>query len=150
MGVSRPKGVPLKKQIAGALVASLAIGSVPGWAEVENTRTKRALEEGAQPSRFRDAIDRAVDRVVGGELAPATPGVVANAPGAAGPGLTASERRDLDARRAALQTDPVARGTGSIVMLVVGTALSLGLTAYFIHKSKNDSSTTATAGMARR
>jgi len=140
----------MKKQIAGALVASLVIGSVPGWAEVENTKTRPAVEEGARPSGFRDAIDRAVDRVAEGEPAPATPGVVASAPGAAGPGLTASERRDLDARRAALQTDPVARGTGSVVMLVVGTALSLGLTAYFINKSKNDNSTTATASMGRR
>jgi len=34
-------------------------------------------------------------------------------------------------------------------MLVLGTALSLGLTAYLINKSKEDSSTTPTASMAR-
>ena len=57
-----------------------------------------------------------------GEAAQATPGVVPDEPNASGPQLTAHERRDLDARRAALQTDPVARGAGGIVMLLVGTA----------------------------
>ena len=83
-----------------------------------------------------------------GESAQATPAVAPAEPKTPGPPLTADERRDLDARRAALRTDPVARGAGGVVMLVLGTALSLGATAYFINKSKNDSNTT-TPGMTR-
>lgn len=140
----------MKKQIAGALVASLLIGSVPGWAE-EAAGAKPVA--GAQArQQFRDSVDRAVeravDRAVEGEPAQAAPAVVASEPKPAGPELTALERRDLDARRAALQTDPVARGTGGIVMLILGTALSLGITAYVINKSKEDSSTTPTASVA--
>jgi hypothetical protein len=120
----------LKKQIAGALVASLLIGSAPGWAEGEKTTAKPTVEEKAQRQQFRDSIDRAVDRAVEGQ------------PNAAGPQLTAHERRDLDARSAALQTDPVARGAGGIVLALVGAAVSIGLTAYLINKNKNDSTTT--------
>jgi hypothetical protein len=94
----------MRKQIAGALVASLLIGSAPVWAEEGNT-TKAAAEEAAQRQPLRDSIDRAVDRAMGSAAA-------------------------------------VARGAGGIVLLVLGTALSLGATAYFINKSKNDSSTT--------
>ena len=139
----------MKKQIAGALVASLLIGSAPAWAEGEKATTKPAAEERAQRQPLRDSIDRAVDRAMEGEPVPATPGVVPAEPQTPAPPLTATERRDLDARRAALQTDPVARGAGGIVMLVLGTALSLGVTAYFINKSKDDSSTTTTPGMSR-
>ncbi|MFI4943341.1 MAG: hypothetical protein ACHP85_08760, partial [Burkholderiales bacterium] len=97
------------------------------------------------------AVDRAaVDRAPEGEPVQAAPGVMASEPKPAGPELTAPERRDLDARRTALKTDPVARGTGGIIMLVLGTALSLGLTAYLINQSKEDSSTTPTASLARR
>ena len=139
----------MKKQIAGALVASLLIGSVPGWADEAAKPVA-----GAQASQqFQDsverAVDRAVDRAAEGEPAQAAPGVEASEPKPAGPELTALERRDLDARRAALQTDPVARGAGGIVMLVLGTALSLGLTAYLINKSKEDSSSAPTASLAR-
>jgi hypothetical protein len=141
----------MKKQIAGALVASLLIGSVPGWAE--EAASAKPVPGAEARQQFRDsverAVDRAVDRAAEGEPAHAATGVVASEPKPAGPELTAVERRDLDARRAALQTDPVARGAGGIVMLVLGTALSLGLTAYLINKSKEDSSTTPTASMAR-
>jgi hypothetical protein len=138
----------MKKQIAGALVASLLFGSAPVWAEGEKAATKPAVEERAQRQPLRDSIDRAVDRAMDGEPAQAPPGVVPAEPVTPAPPLTATERRDLDARRAALQTDPVARGAGGVVMLVVGTALSLGVTAYFINKSKTDSTTTPT--VARR
>jgi hypothetical protein len=131
----------MRKQIAGALVASLLIGSAPVWAEEGNT-TKAAAEEAAQRQPLRDSIDRAVDRAMGSAAAEATPAVVPVESKLPAPPLTAGERRDLDARSAALQTDPVARGAGGIVLLVLGTALSLGATAYFINKSKNDSSTT--------
>jgi hypothetical protein len=142
----------MKKQIAGALVASLLIGSVPGWAEEAAGARPVAGTEARQ--QFHDSVDRAVERAVEraaeGEPAQAAPGVVASEPKPAGPELTALERRDLDARRAALKTDPVARGAGGIVMLVLGTALSLGLTAYLINQSKEDASTTPTASLARR
>ena len=141
----------MKKQIAGALVASLLIGSAPGWAEGQNATTKPTAEEGAQRQQFRDSIDRAIDRAIEGNPALAMPGVVPNEPEPSGPQLTAHERRDLDTRRAALQTDPVARGTGSIVLALVGAALSIGLTVWAINKSKEDSKEdgTTTASMGR-
>jgi hypothetical protein len=139
----------LKKQIAGALVASMLIASVPGWAEGENATRKAAVDERAQ-SPLRDSIDRAVDRAPAGEPAQAAPEAKTDQPEGAGPQLTPRERQDLAARHDALKTDPVARGTAGIVMGVLGAALSIGLTAYFINKSKSDSSTTPTAGMARR
>ena len=139
----------MKKQIAGALVASLLIGSVPGWAEGQDATAKAVAGAGAQSQQFRDSIDRAIDRAAEAAPAPVTPGVVTSEPKPAGPELTANERRDLDTRREALKTDPVARGAGGIVMLILGTALSLGLTAYLINQSKEDS-TTPTASMARR
>jgi len=138
----------VRKQIAGALVASLLIGSAPAWAEGEKVTTKPAVDERSQRQPLRDSIDRAVDRAMEGEPAQAAPGVVPAEHQAPAPPLTATERRDLDARRAALQTDPVARGAGGIVMLVLGTALSLGVTAYFINKNKTDGTTTPT--VARR
>jgi hypothetical protein len=137
----------LKKQIAGALAASLLIGSTPGWAEGETATTKPTAEAGAQRQQFRESIDRAIDRATEGEPAQATPGVVPNMPNASGPQLTTYERQDLDARSAALKTDPVARGTGGTIMLLLGTALTIGATAWAINKSKQDSTTTA--GMAR-
>jgi hypothetical protein len=136
----------LKKRIAGALVVSLLIGSVPGWAEGENA-TKPTAEEGAQRQQFRASIDRAVDRATEGERAQGTPSVVPNEPQASGPQLTARERRDLDARRAALQTDPVARGAGGVVLILLGLALSIGLTIYLVDKAKKDNNTTTTAGV---
>ena len=132
----------MKRQIAGALVASLFIGSAPGWAESEGTTTKPTAEEGAQRQQFRDSIDRARE----GAPTAGTPRVVPEGPNASGPPLTAHERQDLDARRASLQTDPVARGAGGVVMLVLGTALSIGLTAYLINKNKGDSTTTQSMG----
>ena len=82
-----------------------------------------------------------------GEPAQATPGVVSKEPNASGPQLTAHERQDLDARSAALKTDPVARGTGGIVMAVVGVALSVGLTIWAVNQSKEDPTTIPSAGM---
>jgi hypothetical protein len=128
----------LKKQIAGALVASLLIGSAPVWAEGETT-TK---PEATQRQQLRDSIDRAVEDQAAGPSS-----VVATEPKSSGPELTTVERRDLDTRRAALRTDPVARGTGGIVMLVLGTALTIGATAWAINKSKQD---TTTVSMGRR
>lgn len=131
----------MKKQIAGALVASLLIGSAPGWAEGENTTTKPTVEEGTQRQQFRGSIDRAME----GEPTQGTPDVAPNEPKASGLKLTALERRDLEARRAVLQTDPVARGAGGFVMFLVGTAISIGLTIYLINKTK-DSTTTPSMG----
>jgi hypothetical protein len=129
----------LKKRIAGVLVACLLIGSVPGRAEDGNAASKPAAEERARGLRFRDSVDRAVDRAAQGGSALPVP-----VP------LTLQERTDLDARRAALRTDPVARGTGGIVLGLLGAALSVGLTVYLVNKSKNETTTTPTAGMARR
>jgi hypothetical protein len=148
-GGSRPKRCLLKKQIAGALVASLLIGSAPGWAQDENATAKPAVEENAQRQQFRDSIDRAIDRSMESEPPQATAGVVPKEPSASGPQLTAHERRDLNTRRAALQTDPVARGTGGIVLALVSVAVTIGVTAWAIHHYSKDNTTTA-AMMGRR
>ena len=136
----------LKKQIAGALVASMLIASVPGWAEGENATSKATAEAQAQSQQLRDSIDRAVDRAP----APAAAASTADQPEAAGPQLTPRERQDLAARHDALKTDPVARGTGGIVMGLLGAALSVGLTVYLVNQSKKESSTTPTTAMGRR
>ena len=129
-------------------MASLLIGSAPGWAEGQEPTTKPTAEESAQRQEFRDSIDRAIDRAMEGDPAPVTLGVVPRGPNASGPQLTAHERQDLDARSAALKTDPVARGTGTIVMAVLGLALTVGATIWAINKT-NDV-TTETPSMGRR
>ncbi len=143
----------MRKLIAGALVAGLFIGSAPGWAESENTTgkpTAKVLEQ--QHQAFRDSVDRAIDRAVEGAPRPGAAGVVPPEPEASGPQqLTARERRDLVERRDALRTDPVARGAGGIILLVVGAAASIAVTAWAIHHySKNNDNTTPTPAMARR
>ena len=141
----------MKKQIAGALVASMLIASVPGWAEGEDATRKATAEERAQSQQFRDSIDRAVDRAPAGEPAQAAPDAKADQPEGAGPQLTPRERQDLAARHDALKTDPVARGTAGIVMGLLGAALSVGLTVYLVNQSKKETSTNPTpTGMARR
>lgn len=143
-----PEGGLLKKQIAGALVASLMFGSVPSWAGVETATAKTAADESAQRAQFHDSIDRAVGQAAAGEAAqttlaaPGAPGVVPNTPRPSGPELSAAERGDLEKRRAELRSDPVARGAGGIVLAVLGIALSIGITAYFINKTKKDTNTT--------
>lgn len=122
----------MNKQIAGALVASLLIGSAPGWAAGENAASKPTVEQGAQPRQLRDSIDRALD----GQPVQGTSGQ-----------LTARERGDLETRRAILQTDPVARGAGGIAMFLVGTAASIGLTVYLLNKAKKE--TTPMPSMGR-
>jgi len=82
-----------------------------------------------------------------GEPAPATLGVVSREPNAPGPQLTANERRDLDTRRAALQSDPVARGTGTIVLALLGLALTVGAIIWAVNQSKEDTITTGSTGM---
>ena len=145
-GGSRPKRCLLKKQIAGALVGSLLIGVAPGWTQ-ENATAKSTVEENADRQQFRDSIDRAMDRSMESEQAAA--GVVAKDPSVAGPQLTAHERRDLDTRRAALRTDPVARGTGGIILALVSIGITVGVTAWAIHHYSKDD-TTATAMLGRR
>jgi hypothetical protein len=109
----------LRKQIAGALVLSLLIGSAPGWADDENAKKAPTADEGAQRGQLRDSIDRALD------VKPAQ-----------GSELTAGERRDLETRRANLKTDPVASGGAGILMSLVATAASIGLTIYLLKKTK--------------
>ena len=116
----------MRRQIACAVVASLLIGSAPGWADGDKAASKPAAQDGARLRPIGDSVDRAVASI---------------------PPLTAREREDLEARQAALTTDPVARGTGGIIMALVGTAVSIGLTMYLIKQTKD--STTNPAGMAR-
>ena len=126
----------MRKQIAGALMVSLLIGSAPGWADTKNPAAalKSTAEERAQRRVFRDSIERAIDRTMEGAPSEGT--------------LTAHERRDLDTRHAALRTDPVARGTGGVVMMLVGAAISIGATIYLVNKLKKDD-TTPTPNPAR-
>ena len=125
----------------------MLIGSAPGWAAEATATAKATVEQGAQRQQFRDSIDRAIERAVDGEPAQATPAVVPREPAASGPALTVHERQDLDARSAALKTDPVARGTGGIIMLVLGAALTVGATMWAINKTNEDTTTVPTAGM---
>jgi len=121
------------KQIAGVLVATMLIGSVPAWAEGQSATSQPAAAASAQRLKIRDSIDRAIDRApAGAATATAT-------------GLTAQERQDLESRHAALKTDPVARGAGGIIMLLLGTALSVGATAYIIKQTKKETTPPALA-----
>ena len=132
----------MKKQIAGALVASLLIGLAPGWAQAEDATAKATVGESAERQQFRDSIDRAIDRSLESEAAQVAAGVVTKESNVAGPQLTARERKDLDARHAALKTDPVARGTGGIIVALLGIAVSVGVTIWAIHHYSKDNTTT--------
>jgi len=140
----------LKKTIASVLVASLSIGSVPGWAQEESATATPTAEESAQRQQFRDSIDRAINRSKESEPQQATAGVVLEVPNVAGPTLTAHERRDLDKRHAALQTDPVARGAGSIILILLSVAATIAITAWAIDEYGNDDSIDTASSMARR
>jgi hypothetical protein len=122
--------VLVRKQIAGALVASLLIGSAPGWAEEGGASPRPAVTTEARRQALRDSIDRAVE----GKAAPG-----------AGQALTERERADLEIRRAALKTDPVASGAAGILISLVATAASIGLTLYLLKKTK-DSTTLPAMG----
>jgi hypothetical protein len=139
----------LKKQIAGALVASLLIGSMPGWAQDATAAAKPTVQESAQGQPLRDSIDRAIDRATASEAPQVTVSPLSKEADAVGPQLTAHERRDLDKRRAALQTDPVGRGTGSVILILVSVVASLAITAWAINKYGNPDDTT-TVSMGRR
>jgi len=127
----------MRKQIALSLAAAFLAVSVPGWADSATT------SPGPQP--VRGSVDRAVAQLVHDGAAPVL-APVAPAETGAGPALTDAERRDLEQRHAALKKDPVARGGGSAVMILVGTALSIGASVYLILElNKNNDSTQATA-----
>jgi len=113
----------LKKQIAGALVASMLMVSVPGRADDARVETKAATS-GAESAQLRDSIAR----------------VLAASP------LTESEQADLETRRAVLRTDPVASGGGGILMSLIATAASIGLTIYLLKKTKESLPTPTMAG----
>ena len=85
---------------------------MPGWAENKDKAAKATVEPKGGDSRLRDSIDRAI-------------------------ALTAAEREDLATRQAALRTDPVASGSGGIILGLVATALSIGLTIYLLKKTKD-------------
>jgi hypothetical protein len=138
----------LKKQIAGALVASLLIGSAPAGAQEGTATANSTVEDAAQRQEFRDSIDRVMGRAMEGKPGQAPAGLVPREPNAAGPQLTPHERRDLEKRRAALQTDPVARGTGSLILILVSVAASIAITAWAIDKYSNEDDTIES--MARR
>src|SRR5689334_16444154 len=97
------------------------IGSAPGWAEEGSAASRPAAASEARRQQLRASIDRAV----AGTAAPQ-----------AGRALTERERADLELRRAALKTDPVASGTAGILMSLVATAASIGLTLYLLKKTK--------------
>jgi hypothetical protein len=134
----------LKKQIAGALVASVLISSAAGWARAEDVATpsRPGNELQAERQQLRDSIQRAM------EAAPVQDTtVVPGQPEPAGPQLTTEERSNLDTRHAALKTDPRARGGASMVMFLVGTIASIGLTAYLIKQANK--TTTPVPSLAR-
>ncbi len=150
-GKSRPKRCLLKKTIARVLVASLSIGSVPGWAQEESATATPTVEENVQRQQFRNSIDRALNRSKESEPQQATAGVVLEAPNVAGPPLTAHERRDLDKRHAALQTDPVARGAGSIILILLSVVATIAITAWAIDEyGSDDDIEDAVSSMPRR
>jgi hypothetical protein len=149
-GTSRPKRCLLKKKIASALIASLSIGSVPGWAQEESATATPTAEESAQRQQFRDSIDRAINRPKESEPQRATAGVAPEVPNAVGPPLTAHERQDLDKRHATLQTDPVARGAGSLILILLSVALTIGITIWAIDEYGSDDSIETASSMARR
>ncbi|HXY42456.1 MAG TPA: hypothetical protein VEQ10_22465 [Vicinamibacteria bacterium] len=127
----------MKKQVSLALVSALLAGSVPAWAETATTRP-----DGSHA--LRGSVDHAVAQVIGGDRIPVVQAVADES--GAGPALTDAERRDLERRHASLKKDPVARGGGSAVMILVGTALSIGASVYLIHElNKNNNNTQATA-----
>lgn len=132
----------MRKPISLVLAATLLLGSAPAWAA---ERAAAGAPAGSRP--VRDSVDGAVRRAVEGSSvawsAPATP-----APRTAA-ALTAEERNDLAARRDALQTDPVARGAGQAVMILLGAAASIGGSIYLIHEL-NKNKTTAEAAASRR
>ena len=138
----------MKRQIAVVLSATLLIGTTPAWAGETTTATAAPR---ANDHALRDSVDRAVERVLAGNPAKETTAEARPEPGASGPELTANERRDLDRRREALRTDPVARGTGGIILLVVGIVASIAITAWAIdHYSNDNTDTTQTPAMGRR
>ena len=139
----------MKKQMAGAVAVSLLIGAAPGWAQDESVTAKAVVEAGAEPKPLRDSIDRVIDRSTERDLPQATASVVAKESNPAGPQLTAHERGDLERRRAGLQTDPVARGTGGIILALVSVAVSVGVTVWAIHHYSKDDNTT-NLSMGRR
>jgi hypothetical protein len=138
----------LKKQIAFLLAVGLVIGSMPARTEGATTMVSAGRQETART--FRDSVDRAVAAVPAGDAVNEVTGAARPEQGAPGPELTGHERRDLAERHDALRTDPVARGTGGIILLVVGIAASIAITAWAIHHYSNDNTTTPTPAMARR
>lgn len=102
----------MKKQIAGALAAVLLMTSVPGWAE-EKAAAAPVKAEATAETKLQASIDRAI-------------------------ALSAPEREDLATRHAALRTDPVASGAGGIVLSLIATAASIGLTLYLLKKTKEE------------
>jgi hypothetical protein len=139
----------MNKTVAGALVASMLIGSAPGWAQ-GGTGTADSTVESRKRQQFRDSVAAALDRSAEGETSRPTAGVTAKDPVAAGPQqLTVHERADLTRRGAALKTDPVARGGTGIVLAVLSIAVSVGVTVWAIHHYSKDNPT-PTAAMGRR
>ena len=141
----------MKKKIASALIASLSIGSVPGWAQEESATVTTTVEESAQRQQFRDSIDRAINRSMESEPQQAPAGVALEVPNVVGPPLTAHERQDLDKRHATLQTDPVARGAGSLILILLSVALTIGITIWAIDEyGSDDDIEDALSSMPRR
>jgi hypothetical protein len=104
-------------------------GVAPGRTQDVNAAASPTVVESAQRQQFRDSIDRAI--AIGSEESEPVPavavvgakqhcGTAAHCPRVAGP------RRSS----AALRTDPVARRTGTLVLILLSTALSIGVTIW--------------------
>ncbi len=127
----------MRKQIALSLAAALLVGSVPVWAETATA----GRPDGSRA--LRGSVDHAVAQVMGGARTTAVQSAATESD--AGPVLSDAERRDLEQRHAALKSDPVARGAGSAVAILLGAAVSIGGSVYLIHELNKNKNTTQAA-----
>jgi hypothetical protein len=125
---SRQLLIPFSRAVAAALILSVAAAGMPAAAQ-------EARHPAAAPSALRQSIDRAV------ETAAAEAAVNAPHESARAAALTADEQADLSRRTRRLKANPVAGqasggGAGRIILAVLGLAVSVGTTYYYIQYMK--------------